>query len=255
LNKSFVLAGVCAAMIAGAGAAQAGTVETFDNPVTLSPTAAPGAWYTDRFNPAGFATSGGVLHETISGADHQAGDPDVAGGVYNFNNTQGRALDLGAGVTSLSIDLQVSADYAGSDQRLAGFWGVANDGTDISAFPIIELSDLDNTLVFRGFNTDTGAWTDFGAATVGTHTLGITLGASGFTYSIDGVTVGGAPGEGSSSIGSVILQGYNTGNSYDIAWDNLTTSAGVPEPASWALMIVGFGGIGAAMRRKRIALA
>ncbi len=29
------------------------------------------------------------------------------------------------------------------------------------------------------------------------------------------------------------------------------TGGGVPEPASWALMIVGFGGLGASMRRQR----
>lgn len=33
------------------------------------------------------------------------------------------------------------------------------------------------------------------------------------------------------------------------------TGGGVPEPASWALMIAGFGGVGAAMRRRRAALA
>ncbi|MBB3695261.1 PEPxxWA-CTERM sorting domain-containing protein [Sphingomonas sp. BK580] len=36
-----------------------------------------------------------------------------------------------------------------------------------------------------------------------------------------------------------------TGFSFD------STTAAVPEPATWLMMIVGFGGIGAAMRRKR----
>lgn len=239
-------------MIFGVGAAKASTLETFDNPVVLSPTEAPGAWYTNRFTPAGFGTSGGMLYETISGADHQAGDPDPANGHYNFYNTQGRALDLGAGVTSLSIDLQVSAGYVGSNQRLAGLWGVANDGTSISAYPIIELSDLGGSLVFRGYDVSTDAWTNLGLATLGSHKLGITLGTGGFSYSIDGVSSFTAPRDGSTSIGSVILQGYNVGQSYDIAWDNLATTSGgaVPEPANWALMIVGFGAVGAAMRRK-----
>jgi hypothetical protein len=35
----------------------------------------------------------------------------------------------------------------------------------------------------------------------------------------------------------------------------LSVSGGVPEPASWALMIVGFGAAGAALRRRRTALA
>lgn len=30
-----------------------------------------------------------------------------------------------------------------------------------------------------------------------------------------------------------------------------STSGGVPEPAAWALMIVGFGGVGALLRRRR----
>lgn len=41
----------------------------------------------------------------------------------------------------------------------------------------------------------------------------------------------------------------STGNSFEV--DNLAVSAGVPEPASWALMILGFGGAGAALRSQR----
>ena len=35
----------------------------------------------------------------------------------------------------------------------------------------------------------------------------------------------------------------------------LTQTPGVPEPATWAMMIMGFGGVGALMRRRRMALA
>lgn len=242
MSKSVLLAGVCAALLLGVGAAEAQTtVNDFSGPVVIG-AEAPGVWYTDRFAPAGFATSGGVLVESISGADLQAD---------GFYNTQGRALDLTPGVTSLSIGLQVTDAYGSSNQRIAGLWGVANDGTGVSAYPIVELSDLGGSLVFRGWNTAVGGWTNLIAATSGYHTLGITLDTSGFTYSVDGNALGTASREGSSTIGSVILQGYNTGTSYDIAWDNLTTTTGsVPEPATWAFMILGFGGIGAMMRRK-----
>ncbi|KAB7644440.1 PEPxxWA-CTERM sorting domain-containing protein [Polymorphobacter fuscus] len=37
------------------------------------------------------------------------------------------------------------------------------------------------------------------------------------------------------------------------ALDNLTVTSDVPEPASWAMMIAGFGLVGAVMRRRRIA--
>ena len=43
-----------------------------------------------------------------------------------------------------------------------------------------------------------------------------------------------------------------------VYWDNLTYSAangGVPEPATWGLMLMGFGGLGAMLRRRRVALA
>jgi choice-of-anchor C domain-containing protein len=40
-------------------------------------------------------------------------------------------------------------------------------------------------------------------------------------------------------------------NPYGPALDNVSISGGVPEPATWALMIIGFGGIGAALRRRR----
>jgi hypothetical protein len=35
----------------------------------------------------------------------------------------------------------------------------------------------------------------------------------------------------------------------------MAANAGVPEPATWALMIMGFGGAGAALRRRRVAVA
>ena len=41
----------------------------------------------------------------------------------------------------------------------------------------------------------------------------------------------------------------SSGNSFEI--DNLAVIAGVPEPASWALMIMGFGSAGALLRRRR----
>ena len=45
----------------------------------------------------------------------------------------------------------------------------------------------------------------------------------------------------------------NAGNNccYGAAIDNVAVTAGVPEPATWALMLVGFGGLGAALRSRR----
>jgi hypothetical protein len=50
------------------------------------------------------------------------------------------------------------------------------------------------------------------------------------------------------SVDSVVLGGVNDGY---IAVDNINFTGGVPEPTSWALMVLGFGGLGAALRVRR----
>jgi hypothetical protein len=42
-----------------------------------------------------------------------------------------------------------------------------------------------------------------------------------------------------------------TGGPSSVAFSGSISPAGVPEPASWAMMLVGFGGLGAAMRSRR----
>ena len=68
----------------------------------------------------------------------------------------------------------------------------------------------------------------------------INLGAGAHTlqaYGFEGCCDGGTGGQ------------YLSPTSRD--FQDFTTTAGVPEPAAWGLMILGFGGIGAAMRRRR----
>ncbi len=253
MKKSFVLAGVCAAMMLGAGAAQAQTSIPFSGPIATGPTDAPGVWYTDRFAPSQFFTSGGTLHENLAGSDFQ--------GAGSFYNTQGRAFDVESRTLSVSIDLFVSQDYVGTNSRLAGFWGVAQDAVpEVSAYPIIELTDEGGHLNFVGWDNDgSGSFFNIASADslVGTwQTLTISLNTATdlFTYTAGGVSLT-THAEGSTGIGSVILQGHNSGSDLAIQWDTLRGA--VPEPSAWALMILGFGGVGAAMRRKtaRTALA
>jgi hypothetical protein len=45
---------------------------------------------------------------------------------------------------------------------------------------------------------------------------------------------------------------HSTPYSYVVEW---SAAAGVPEPASWAMLIAGFGLVGAAMRRRALAIA
>jgi hypothetical protein len=87
---------------------------------------------------------------------------------------------------------------------------------------------------------------------------GITFAGLGFTTDADGKLTGLGSGEHfvSNSLGwwfaADIFDGV-TGQTYNVAardaFGPKTTT--VPEPATWALMIVGFGGVGALLRRSR----
>jgi hypothetical protein len=139
------------------------------NPV-LSPTQAPGVWYTDRYAPAGFVSSlfdgDNRLEHSINAADGASSRPPAYSSA--FYNTQGRKYDLPASTTSMTIDLYVPAAWEFTGRRMAGFWGTAfNSVPAVSAYPIIEFtSSPDGSGVprFRGWN-DTAGWIDMGLPT------------------------------------------------------------------------------------------
>jgi hypothetical protein len=229
------------------GQAQALTLN-FDAPVAIGPTQAPGVWYTDRYAPDSFVSGvsyGGhatTLEVGIAARDFQ--------GAGSFYNTQGRMLDVDPSTTQMSIDLYIDQSFAtGPDRRIAGFWGTSFGGPDAPAWPIIELDRIGGALTFRGWD-NSGVFFNLGALTgadVGTwQTLRMDIAGPNFTYTAGGVTAS-TSAFGTGSIGNVILQTHNTGANFTVHWDNLSA---VPEPGSWALMLLGFGGIGAALRRR-----
>lgn len=242
-------------LAAASTTASAGFVtETFDVSPALSATQAAGAWYTDRYAPAGFQSAffdgDNRLEHQISAGDGANFRPSGFSGA--FYNTQGRKFDLPVTTTVLSIELYVPSDWASTGRRMAGLWGTAfNAASDISAYPIIEFTSDTGTPRFRGYNTNDGSWIDLGLPTGfaydGWYTLEIELAGGQFNYS-----VGDASGfvidlNSSASLGNVILQGHNTteGVSYDIYWDNLAAT-----PAPGALALLGLGGL-TALRRRR----
>ncbi|WP_309646166.1 PEPxxWA-CTERM sorting domain-containing protein [Phenylobacterium sp.] len=248
---SFIAALAGAAFLAG----QAQASDNFDGPVATGATQAPNTWYTDRYAPAAF--DGGVafdgrqvLEVDISSADSGDNRPGSFSGA--FYNTQGRKLDLATGTTAMSIDLYINSDWANENRRVAGFWGTGFDAGDaVSSYPIISFHGVDG---FQGW--DGANYVNFGVPTgfaYGTWaTLSISLQGSNWLYQVGDKSLSVAAG-GTTDIANVILQGHNTqqGADYSIRWDNLVT--GVPEPTTWAMMIVGFGLSGAMLRRRRTA--
>lgn len=84
---------------------------------------------------------------------------------------------------------------------------------------------------------------------VSTQLLGVINGQNPFLSRSGNITL--AQGD---SIGVIIANGGNYSN--DSTGVNFTlTRASVPEPASWALMILGFGAAGAVLRRRRAPVA
>ncbi|HZV69056.1 MAG TPA: autotransporter-associated beta strand repeat-containing protein [Saprospiraceae bacterium] len=215
----------------------------FASPLVLSNTQLSGAWYTDRYNPFGFAAQStapdatpNTLKESINAADSESARP------FPFNipfyNTQGRKYDLIDGTQAIEIDLYIPVSFGASMSRMAGMWGTGFDaGNNASAFPIIEFSHDTGTPRFRVWESGTGVWVDLGLPAGFLYDRWVRLRtqllASGeFKYTVvtaQGIlqytTTTSAP-DATIDIGNIILQGYNTpaGTTYDIYWDNFKSS-------------------------------
>jgi hypothetical protein len=210
--------------------------EEFNTAITIAATQTPGAWYVDRYAPAGFVANalfagGERLRHIISEFDGGQYRGAQSGGFYD---TQGRKYDLPESTNAIEIELYVPADWETTGRRMAGLWGTALNADDaIAAYPIIEFASVDNDPRFRGWGPD--GWFDIGLpagfAYNQWYTLKINLLPTGeFLYTIDGgsapllaATNGYAAGN-PVGITNVILQGHNTfdGVNYTIHWDNFT---------------------------------
>lgn len=233
------------------------TLQTFDVPPTLSDTQAPGAWYTDRYAPAGFQndTFAGDdrLKLSLSASDGATGRPSGFGGA--FYNTQGRKFDT-AGATSLSVDFYLDPLFETATGRIAGLWGTGFDISDtISGYPVLEFANA-------GFQFWDGAgfqsaMTAFTYGTFANLLIELDTTADLFRFFVDGDAVGTSDANGSVQLGNGFLQGYNTaaGVDRDIYFDNFkaTSPVPIPVPAALPLMLLALGGLGLAARRRRSA--
>jgi hypothetical protein len=171
-------------------------------------------------------TESGFTYSTGSGSlftNGFIGDPgqDMEGDIADGGGVLDIVKASPGQFTFSSLDFAAYAATLGGSQTLdvTGYLGGSAVGVD--SFTLANTDTYDPSL----------NWTLFGAsnlAGVGIDDLKISLNAGGggpyvFFETVDNVTLGGA--------------------------------GGVPEPAAWALMIMGFGATGAALRRRRTVVA
>jgi hypothetical protein len=216
------------------------TVAADKHSVTQSVNGTPTIFYSD-FNAQGRSLSGSVRVNTSS-------DDDFIGFVVGFNPG-----DLAAPSDFLLID------WKQIDQ--GSFGGVAQAGLAVSR-------------VTGGLGNNAGAWWHSSAAGVTELARGATLHDTGwvdfttYTFDIDftptnlKVSVNGVQEfniNGAFSDGRFGFYNYSQAAvTYAGIEDDILPPPpipGVPEPATWAMLIMGFGGAGAMMRRRRAVAA
>ena len=216
-----------AAAATSAPASATQTVLTFD-PATLA-----GAV------PACSTTSGGPTNKTCDHVDYIGAD-------YGSNPTLAVSYDPGGTAASL----RAYVGYAGATSGGAFNWGGV-EGADQSAFSQIVFTPAAGYLVsFRGV--------DFfpGSATQVIYSLEVRDAGNNLLAAMAGDATPGSFNPNTAYFaGPLFFRFSNTSGGLVI--DNVVVdviaagAGGVPEPATWALMILGFGAVGGAMRRRR----
>lgn len=159
-----------------------------------------------------------VATPALAGTVPSASPPMAPAGNYTFSYLAGTYNGSG----TLTVD---------ASGNVTGITGTAN-GSNILG--LSNYASADN-LLYDGSN-GTSAWLDF----------------SGLSFSILGNSFGiGNTGAGDYGITDLVSNPAGTCCGSHPAELNIAAVAPVPEPATWAMMLVGFAGIGFAMRARR----
>ena len=125
-----------------------------------------------------------------------------------------------------------------------------NDGTEFETAVFKGVFDLSSpsTVSFSlGSDDDTFIYVD-----------GVLIGQNpGVHATTDVAFTSGTLGDGDHNIEVFYADRHQTGAELDLSLlsDGVTITAGVPEPATWAMMLVGIGGLGAMLRRRKDKMA
>jgi hypothetical protein len=244
-----ILAAVLA--LAGLSVAQAGVIySTGFEPPTYTPGALPGQDGWQSFGPG---TPNVITAPVKSGTQ--------AAGVFG-----GFATQNGAYHTNLSGDqlIEVNADFQLASSSSQGAWQFATLGGPGLA-PFIAGIDIDSTGVIHEITAGFPVVGDLTRDVWHNVDLKMNFGAKTYSLAIDSVLLGSnipfcgdngpctTPFVG--AYGNVFFDTFGGTQFNDSGYlDNVlvqTFTTGVPEPAAWAMMLAGFGGIGAAMRSRR----
>ena len=252
-----------ALILATAGAAQATNITPgFDD--------IPTGWSVDRYAPHSFTNVGSfagrndVLGIEITSAEGLTSR--TAGKQTSFFNTQGMKHDVsGSAGDIISADLYVPTAWGNEANGTVrtDIWGVMDDGSGISGYPILGFTNYGGTARFQAWEDTSGAWVDLGVAINfdDWNTLAIEFtGTDTYNFFVNDVLVyTDTTANGSTGYQSIIIQAYNffddpaygdaNAVDYTAYWAN-SSSVAVPEPGALAMIGFAIAAFGVARRRR-----
>jgi len=176
----------------------------------------------------------------------------VQTGPLVVGHTQGGTLVNFTGTTTDSNVIRANGGQARVEGDLDTITAQPNDTLGLTSLMFSLATGTFTNLEFNLFGSSDGGTAFFSGVDNLGNAFSFDNGGSGFDLG-NGSNFFGFQGSGSTSIASFNIN-INPGSIQDvrqIRLDETTGVGAVPEPATWALMLFGFGAIGMSMRRRR----